>query len=295
MKARWATPALVLLAGCKLYFGDPDEGGDPTGDAQPPGIVDAQPGIDAPQVANCPTSRPNECVVDVTGTVLDFVARTPYAGMPDVDFNTAWDSAPPFPAACDPLVTFVPDTAGAFAMTDTVCDSPLFPPIVMLLVQGGSSDPRAPTATDARLSCTGSDCGAINVSIPVPSAELATSWRNQLQAEGMVNATTRGLVIFEFRDTAGNPQAGVTPFVRDIAGDRPLLAPGEMRFISGTRDTLIRSDATMTGSSGLAIIALADASSAFIGGTRAGGMTWEPVGVLFADGWIFLEDKTPTP
>jgi len=234
-------------------------------------------------------------VVDVSGTVIDFVSRTPYGGVPDVDFNTAWDSSPPFPAGCEPLETLVPDTSGAFAQTDAVCDSPLFPPIVMLMVSGGSADPRAPTAMDGRLSCTGSDCGALSVTIPVPSAELATSWRNQLQAEGMVDATTRGLVIFEFRDTAGNPQAGVTPFVRDIGGDRPLLAPTEMRFIAGTRDTLIRSDATMTGSSGLAILALQDTTSAFIGGTRAGGMTWDPVGVLFADGWFFLEDKTQTP
>jgi hypothetical protein len=283
----------ILVAGCKLYFGDPEE--EDTPDASTPTFPDASVVIDAPSGGTCAENRPNDCSVDIGGTVVDFVSRAPYAGMAEIEVTTGWDTIPPFPLGCPPLQVVTTDGVGAFTVTDAICDSPLFPPVLLLMVSGGAGETRAPTATDSRLTCSGNDCGVWSGEIRVPSTMLATTLRQQLQAEGMPNATTRGLVIFEFRDLAGNPQAGVTPFYREGTVDRPLVAPREVRFISGTRDTLVRSDATMTGTSGLAVIAIDGATSGFIGGTRSGGMRWEPVGVLFADGWIFLEDKTQSP
>jgi hypothetical protein len=178
-------------------------------------------------------------------------------------------------------------------VTDAVCDSPVYPPILLFMVEAGASDPRAPTATDARLSCTGAECGAWTGELLAPSATIATSWRDQLQAEGMQNATGRGLAFLDFREPDGSPAVGVTPFVRGVT-DRQLDAPRELRFLAADRETLVRSDATMTGTSGVAIIALDGVGSALIGGTR-GGLSWAPVGVLFADGWLFVEVNQRTP
>jgi len=168
---------------------------------------------------------------------------------------------------------------------------------VIVMVRGGSPAPRAPTASDARLSCTSSpSCSPIDVRVTAPSMELADAWRTQLQLEGMLGAATRGLVILEYRDPSGMPVAGVVPFVREGTTDRELAPTREVRFLGADRRSLVRADATMTGTSGMAVIAL-DASSGFVGGRHVsqGAWIWQPVGVLFADGWIFLEDRARDP
>lgn len=299
-----ATAHLALFAlasasapGCKLYFGDGDDGsGVPDGTILSP--PDARERFDGAFADPClaPEDRPIDCVVDVTGSVVDFVTGDPYGGGPFVDVTTAWDTVPPFPAGCVPLQSIVPDATGAFRIDDASCDSGLFPPILIVMVHGGTGDPRAPTATDARLTCgVAPACDPFDVRVAAPSEPQVNQWRVQLQQEGMLAASTRGLVILEYRDPAGMPMAGVVPFVREGTTDRDLAPAREVRFLGADRQSLVRADATMTGTSGMAVIGY-DAASAFVGGHHVSQTwRWEPVGVLFADGWIFLEDRTRAP
>jgi hypothetical protein len=288
---------LLCLSGCKLYFGDPAE--DEPSDGQRGADGPDRPRPDA-AVDQClaPSERANLCRVDVTGRVVDYVTRAAYGGGAEVEITTGWDTVPPFAPDCPPLQATTADESGAFAVMDAICDSPLYPPVLLLRIAGGGGEARAPTAIDSTLGCspaTPSDCGAFDGgALPVPSQTTARTWRNLLSAEGMPAAAAGGLVVLEFLDLDGTPAAGVLPFVLEGGAERMLVPPREVRFLAADRETLVRSDAGMTGTSGTAFVALEGMPSAFVGGTR-GGQRWEPTGVLFADGWIVVESRSRAP
>src|SRR5262245_63194798 len=129
-----------------------------------------------------------DCVVDVNGTIVDFVSGDAYPGAPAVEVTTAWDTIPPFPAGCPALAAATPDGTGTFRLENASCASPLFPPVLLVTVTGGAAAPRAATATDARLACATSDCGLFEVAVRAPAEELGTTWRTDLAADGMANA-----------------------------------------------------------------------------------------------------------
>lgn len=283
---------LTLCAGCELYFGDDDS---------PPLVPDArvgQPPDAGPADCLPETSRTADCEVDVGGELVDFTTGAP-VGPAQLRVTTAWDTVPFFPPVSCPALGFV--TAGAdglFDALDVRCDSPAHPPVLLVTVDDppGGADLLAPFAVDQRLTCLTSppqDCGSAGGVIAVPSAAMASAWRTELAAGGMPNAAQRGLVLYAFFELDGSPATGVVPTIREGTVDRVLIAGTEVRFVAGDLESLVRADAGMTGTSGIAIIALAG-DAALIGGLR-GTERWDPVGVMVSPGWWFYETRTISP
>jgi hypothetical protein len=250
-------------------------------------VVDA--GVPDALVQRCldGDARTNECSADVAMRVVDFTTGAPVPA--EVSLSTAWDTVPPFPVTCPPLATVTAAADGTVA-TLAPCDSVLRDPVLLVLVTGGD---RAPTGWDQKLDCgAGPVCGSARGDLAVPSAALAAEWRAELAAGGMPGAATRGLVLFLFRERDDSPAAGVRAVTGTLA---PVtLAPGiEVRYVAADRRALLPAATETTGESGLAVIAV-DEIVGTVGGRR-GEERWVEQGVLVADGWFFLEDRTRAP
>jgi hypothetical protein len=288
----------AVASGCDWYFGE--EHFDPTPDARVIiGVPDASLLPDGFVNGRClsPENRTHDCRYDLSGTIVDFSTLAP-PDLPgvqlDVGVLTAWDTIPFFPAGCPTLATVSVTGSGFFELAAAPCDSSQFPPIALFIVDDSGADLYATTASDKALDA-GSEpqCAPVSMTIPVPRKVLMDDWRQQMSDDGMPDALTRGLVLYQYLDAAGNGAPGVQPTILEGSGPR-FLAPGtEVRFIAADRVTLIQADATITGVSGWAIIA-AGPDFALVGGSSASGAQWDEVGVLFspAPGWIFVEDNT---
>jgi hypothetical protein len=256
-----------------MYFG---ESPPPAADAGPP---------DRGPAPGCLTEaqRTQPCRVDVSLRAVDFTTLAPRTDLA-VAAGTAWDTTPPLIPECLTLAAGTTDASGRWTLVDLRCDSWLLPPIVAVSLGGRA-------VVDRGLTCRNNDCGAVDFGdVPVLDAALEASWRQEMQDDGMANAATRGLAIFDYREPDGTSAAGVIPFQAPLAGGERTLAPGpEVRFVAADRLTLVRGDAAMTGASGLAIVAL-DGTWARIGGQR-GTDRWQPLGVAFAAWVVFLEDE----
>ncbi len=281
---------VVLLSGCSLYFADGKT------DAGAGGTPDAAP------LSQCLTQsqRSVDCHYDLSGTVVDLAAQAPVADPVELHLTTAWDDPPYlFPGdQCLPLEVSSVASGGAFALTAVPCDSPIHPPIAFVEVVPGPGGSIARVAWDYKLTCGSTsvpaDCGAVAMAtLAVPSAAQVAAWRAQMLADGMADADTRGLVLMLYRELDGTPAAGVQPTQQENTMELPLPPGSSVRFLAADRVTLIRADATTTGISGLAIIAIGD-GSARIGGAR-NAEHWAPTGVLASPGWIFAEDRTKSP
>jgi hypothetical protein len=279
--------ALLLTLCAALACGGDDDGVPPAFDAGPEPAPDA-----AADVPGCvPAAQRETATVIVSGRVIDFATRDPVIGA-QVEVNTAWDIAANFPEDCPPLATLTTDTQGRFGPETVAVGSPELPPFVIFLVGGGD---RAPTASDQRLiGCEdGGDCGNLGHTIAAPSAALGDDWRAELEADGMPEAGGRGLVLFEYRDLQG-ASAGVVP-TRGQEAPVDLVPATEVRFLAADRSDLMPAVTTATTASGVAIIGIDHVDHvAYVGG-HEGERTWQPTGVLIADGWFFLEDKLGPP
>jgi hypothetical protein len=286
---RIAITWLALAPACSWYFGDGDDDTQPPPDARVIEDPDAAPG---PCLDD--SRRTADCRVDVTGTVIDFTTQAPVTDPVEVHLTTGWDAIPLFPPpeSCAPL-EIIPVTAGAFSLAEARCDSPVHPPTILLLVVGATV---APTAADTALTCSPSDppdCGVVSAELPAPTAAIAQAWRTEMANDGMPDAMTRGLVIMRFEELDFSPAAGAQVLVREGTSDRYLEPGVEVRFIAADRATLVRADATQTGVSGLAIVAM-PAEAGFVGATR-GTEVWQPIGVLTSPGWWFYERRSVSP
>jgi hypothetical protein len=262
-------------------------------DAAPSSTVDAGTGggVDS-GLPTCLTAaqRTMECTADVSMRIVDFTTLLPVAA--DVGITTAWDVAPPFPASCSDLASVMVGADGLLVAPQAPCQSSLGRPVLLLKITGGTTVLYASTAWDQRLDCAGGlPCGMARGDIAVPKRVLSSAWRGELAAGGMARAETRGLVIFLYKESDGSPAAGVRA-TRGLGTFMPLATGTEVRYIADDRQALLPRTAETTGASGMAIIGL-DFSSANVGGTR-GAEEWASLGVLFADGWFFLEDRTRT-
>lgn len=275
--------AVVGVAGC----GGGDGGGhddvaDAGADAMsvPPGCV--QPSVRAGHLI-------------VSGTVVDFATGAAVAGA-EVQVSTAWDTLPDsFPDECPVLATLTTNGNGQFGPMTVSVGSPLEPPLILFMVTGAGI---APTTSDNRVNgCTAGtiECGNLGHTIAAPSAALAAAWRTALAQDGMPDAATRGLVLFEYRNPGGTPATSVVPshFVNTMLVD--LQAGTEVRFLDADRVTLAPAMTTATLASGVAVIG-ADTTDGVdqVAGAR-GADRWAQTGVLVPPGWFFLEDKQQSP
>jgi hypothetical protein len=288
--------SLTLTAGCDWYLGGEN---DPPPQLPDASIVDAAIRADAPAACLDESERTQDCAIDLVLDVVDFTTGTPDGDATIIlDVTTGWDTIPPFPLGCPPLDSFVVPTSGIVDVPDVRCDSPQHPPILLLLLDDAPAalDRIAPTAFDRRLTCAdvpASDCGLLDATIPVLARSVERDWRMQMLDDGMPEADTRGLVIMQYNEADGTPAAGVAPTIYDVGGERYLEPGAEVRFVAGDRLSLVRSDALMTGISGLAIIAIP--SDVSLIGARRADAVWNATGVFTSDGWIFYEDLRPAP
>ena len=287
-----AALAAVLAGGCDWYFGE-ESNPSPRPDAGPP-IPDAAVIVDANPNCVSDEQRDNGCSYDLTGTVIDFTTREASV-LPGVqlqlDVTTAWDTIPFFPAGCPPLATIPVSGSGYFELFDAPCGSPLEPPIALFLVDDSGTDLYAATASDKTLECPSApQCAAVSTVIPVPRKVVVDDWRAQLLADGMPDADTRGLVLYQYLATDDTPAPGVQPTILDGISRRFLTPRTEVRFLAADRLTLIPADATITGVSGWAIVGV-DRDVAFVGGEDTGGALWDETGTLLSPGWIFVEEN----
>ncbi|HKA88027.1 MAG TPA: hypothetical protein VKE22_10190 [Haliangiales bacterium] len=273
--------AVVALAcaGCHLNLGGPSADAGPSAD-----VANAKPCLED-------ADRTHACTVPITARIVDFVTRQSVTGRPRIDVTTAWDTYPgAFPDGCASLSSQTLPAGGTFDDPSASCRSRLFPPYLLLIVEGGSPDPRARTAWDRHLACVVDRCTAVVADVWVPSAADVAAWRAELAAGGMPRAGVRGLVLFQFNERGGGTAAGVVPAHYGL-----VYRPGtEVRFLDADRRTLLPAGTTATGPSGLAVVGVdvGDYEAGAIGGTR-GSDVWRDTGVFFVDGWIFVEDQDP--
>jgi hypothetical protein len=277
---------LAALVGC--VAGD-DDG--PSDDSSDDGVGDGS----SDDGADDDGADPPECIdpadreglsVTVSGQVVDHATGGPIAA--DVAFNTAWDVKDDFPAGCDPLATFATDADGAFGPETVDMNTVNDPPIGLFLVTG---DQVADTLSDARLACGGAECVEVDHTIVAPARELADGWREQMEIEGMPDATTRGLVVFRFRESDGSPAEAVVP--QTLSGAALLRPDIDMRFLDEDGVSLAAAGTDATTASGIAIVAIPDqAPTDYVFGTRDEDR-WDALGVLAPPGWLFLEDERP--
>ncbi len=273
-------PVLLACAGClDLSSGGPAADAGPTAD-----VPNAKPCLDD-------ADRSHACTVPVTARVVDFATRQPVTGRPRIDVTTAWDTYPgAFPDGCAPLSSQTLPAGGTFQDPAASCRSRLFPPYLLLVIEGGSPDARALTAWDRHLVCVVDHCQPVDADVWVPSAADVAAWRAELAAGGMPRADARGLVLFQYNELGGGTAAGVVPQRYGL-----IYHPGsEVRFLDVDRRTLLPVGTTATGPSGLAIIGV-DVSAFEAGsvGGKRGSDEWRENGVFFVDGWIFVEDQSP--
>lgn len=225
----------------------------------------------------------------ISGVVRDHVTAEPIAGA-DVAFTTAWDVPREFPPPeCEPLATFTTSGEGGFGPQAIEVGSHLWPPIVLFTVTG---EGLADTTSDQTLSCEADDCGTLDHAIAAPARRLADSWRQELERGGMPDASSRGLVLFEFREPDGAPAEGVVPWA--LHGEvRDVLPDVEVRFLEPDRVTLAPLGTAATTASGIALIGLdgriEGETAQYVFGER-GDDLWQLTGVLDPPGWIFVED-----
>ena len=284
---------LAALVGC--VAGDDDDGPSDDGSTDDGSTDDGSDGSDdgsgddgvEPPACVDPADRAGLSVT-VSGHVLDHATGEPIEA--DVAFNTAWDVADDFPAGCDPLATFVTDVDGAFGPETVDANTVNDPPIGIFLVSG---DDVADTLSDTRMTCSGAECDDVDHTIVAPTRELADGWREQMEVDGMADATTRGLIVFRFREADGSPAEGVVP--QTLSGPDLLRPDLDMRFLDEDGVSLAPAGTDRTTASGIALIALGDeAPTDYVFGTR-GEERWSALGVLAPPGWLFLEDERPVP
>ena len=271
---------LALLAAC-------DSSTSPADDELPP---------DAAATADCvPPDLRATRTASISGQVIDFVTLE---SIPDslVTFTTAWDtnSLAPLPE-CDAIDTLRASADGTFGPSTLEVGSTLDPPIALYQVTDAS---RAPTASDERMTCDAdTECFAAPHLIRAPAAALATSWRTELAARGVPFASTRGLVVFEFRESDGTPAANVTATLYGGSDAEPLTPGLEVHYLAADRATLTPSTTPSTTASGLAIISVSteDFPATSIGGHRDTPIaSWDATGVLVMPDTLFLEDRRVT-
>jgi hypothetical protein len=193
-----------------------------------------------------------------------------------------------FPLGCEPLFLGPADGAGQLSLPQASCASIVYPPILLITVEGGTPEPRAPTAWDRRLTCNDSGiCSEVVADIPAPSQALIAAWRQGLAAGGMPRAEVGGLALFQYLDVDGRPVAGVVP----TSSFGVPLAPGTaVRFLADDRQTLLPANTGVTGASGMSMAI--DLVS--VGGIRDADY-WPPSGLLLAEGWVFVETLDQMP
>ena len=277
---------LAALVGC--VAGDDDgPSGDPGDDGSADDSSDDGQDDDGAAPPECidPADRAGLSVT-VSGQVIDHATGEPIAA--EVAFNTAWDVKDDFPAGCDPLATFVTDGEGGFGPETVDMNTANDPPIGLFLVTGHDV---ADTLSDARLACSGAECAEVDHTIVAPARDLADGWREQMEIEGMPDATTRGLVLFRFRESDGAPAAAVVP--QTLSGAAILRPDIDMRFLDDDGVSLAPAGTDQTTASGIALVAIPDqAPTDYVFGTR-GDDRWDALGVLAPPGWLFLEDERP--
>lgn len=270
-----------LLAGACVDNGDGDPGADP--DAN---VSSGDPDAGDPQVVCQDQGLPYEATVN--GTVIDFVTGDPYLEPVDLDFG-AWQIG---------FICFQGSVAaqdGALAFENLAIRTVRRPPIFAFSV-APSETGLAPMVSDRTMDCPSSDenvCQIPDFVMPVLAADIEQAWRQQLAEDGMPDAATRGLVLYEFRETDGTGAAGVVPgLLSALAAERALVPGVDFRFVDADRMTLLAPETEATSASGLVIIALPQKSDSVFG--SRGSTTWEAVGVLAIDGAFFVEATRPT-
>jgi len=274
---------LAMLLACPGCF-FPDRG-----DENPP-PPDAPP----PDIPGCITAATRTgAQIPLSGTIVDFVTGAPVAGA-IVDVTTGWDVDGYVPrAACPLIATFTTGGDGRFGPLTIDAGSTEFPPILLLFVHGGD---RGKTSFDIRSSCTSNSslCDPLDVSIPAASATLDSAWRSELAAGGMIDAATRSLVAFEFKNTDQTGAANVIPFEGN--GAPHTLVPNiEVRFLGADRATIEPTSATATTDSGIALVGRDIGTGRIDVGGNRGNERWPNLGCLLASGFTFFEDKTVAP
>jgi hypothetical protein len=222
--------------------------------------------------------------VTVAGVVVDHATGEPVDSA-EVAVNTAWDVEAEFPGDCDPLATLTTSPDGLFGPKKVDVGSNFSPPIAIFMVSGGGL---ADTASDETLTCGGVVCDDVDHTVAAPSRSLAAAWRAELEAGGMPDAGSRGLILFEYREPDGSPAEGVTPAALSD-GARELTPDVEVRFLDDDRVTLAPPGTAATTASGLALIGIGDdVVGEYVYGLR-GDDDWQLTGVLDPAGWIFVE------
>jgi hypothetical protein len=228
--------------------------------------------------------------IQVSGTVVDRETQAPVAGA-NVDITEAWLGDRGFPKAGCRIGKATTGADGRFGpiMVRASAD----PTIVMLVTGAG----RAPTIADRNVGCI-FGCGNVDEWIAAPSADLATSWREDLYAGGMAGALNRGLVAYRFETTTRTPAPGVVPQRRMdlLDSELHLLEPGaEVRFLAADRTTLAPPEQTSTTGSGEILVGRKGNLQGYFDILGDGlGLHWTSVGVIVATGWIYIEtSRTP--
>jgi hypothetical protein len=237
---------------------------------------------DASVTPHCLTEaeRDHSCEVTIEGQVLDLVTLQPFPGRPTLSQTTAFDVDGDFPVGCPPLATVVPEADGRFGLAHASCRSNESSPVLLLTVEGGFPDPRAPTAWDRRLLCGGDGrCSPVTAEIWAPSQAVVAAWRQEFGG-----SPTRGLAVLLYNESDGRAAAGVLP--TSFNGE-PISA----RFLADDRRTLLPPETRLTGGSGIAIVGEVEPA---VGGIRNRDY-WRPTGLLFADNWVFMESLDLTP
>jgi hypothetical protein len=283
------------MAGCGIFDGGRDDGeGD---DGSPP--PDAGPGEQRPDAGpgpdrfDCePDDAEDTYPVLVSGTVIDHATGDPIAGA-EVAVGSAWHLGGGLPQECPPVATLTTDDEGGFGPTEVDLKASIFSrPFVIFMVTG---EGLAPTASDQTVECVEAGCAPIEDHVvAVPSQELASQWRQELELGGMPGAGSRGLVLFAFTNLDGSPAEDVVLW-QDFLELEALDPDEEVRFLAADRTTLAPTSAIATSGSGLALIGVGSeepdqTDGAFIRGTRLADL-WEVTGVLHDPGWIFVEDN----
>ena len=231
-----------------------------------------------------PLDEPGEPrVATVGGTIIDWETGMPVEGASVVIEHGWGDTA--FPTAGNGLERLTTNADGVFGPVDVFFDGEGATGLALLRVTGPGL---APTASDLRMSCPQRDespirCEPIDHKIVVPSMALSNIWRNQLSSEGVANAATVGLVLFEYLEIDRSPAAGVKVELLEFDGNRTTV----VRYLNESGVGL-EFDARATTLSGLAVVVARDEILG-ISGARAE-QFWELTGVLASPGWIFVED-----
>ena len=287
----------LALAGCVILD---DGGGEADGDdGGPPDAGPIEPRPDAgpgPDRFDCdPDDAEETYPVRVAGTVIDHATGEPIVGA-EVAVGSAWHLGGGLPQECPPLATLTTSEDGRFGPATVEVAALFSPPYVIFMVTGAGL---APTASDQTMECVDAACTPIEDHVvAVPSQELATQWREELERGGMESAESRGLVLFAFTNLDGSPAENVVLWEGYLEPD--ALDPNqEVRFLAEDRTTLAPTSAIVTAGSGLALVGIGSeepdqTDSTFIRGTRVADQ-WEVTGVLHDPGWIFVEDNQQEP